>query len=437
MSTKDKMVYKIGVVGPTRVGKTSLITSILKDSQKLLAGTPLSIRPHGTPTEKRLMKHADELSGSLRAGEFNPGTLKGTEETFTFELELTPGDADIGILLELLDYPGGWLNPGSRPEGRKDEWLRCVNWLKESSVILIPVDASVLMEATERRHKIAAPAILMANQVAQVAREWAKERNRRYNEPALMLICPLKCESYFTDNGGQRYAAPKLLEEVRHVYAEMIEAVRDEAKKVDITIIYAPVDTIGCVDIVSADWKENENASGGFEFSADYRVRHPKRQSVIGADNVLVSLCKHLVEAKRQVETENAKRINEEAEIIAIDAEIKLTEAQKTASSARRKILEAKLAKEYADEYSGIFNSIANWFTGEGDKRNDIARHKNEDAIKISDEAGKMSSLAEHKRKEAIKAAEEVNFIKEQISALNAQIEQIAEKKLSERVKVL
>lgn len=365
MSTKEQMIYKIGVVGPTRVGKTSLITSILKDSQKLLAGTPLSMRSHGTPTEKRLMKHADELAGSLRAGEFNPGALKGTEETFTFELELTSSDADVGILLELLDYPGGWLNPGSRPEGRKDEWIRCKNWLKESSVILIPVDASVLMEATERRHKAAAPAILMANQVAQVAREWAKERNHRYNEPALMLICPLKCESYFTDNGGERYAAPKLLEEVRHVYAEMIEAVRDEAKKVDITIIYAPVDTIGCVDIISADWEVNDNASGGFEFSADYRVRFPKRQNVMGANNVLVSLCKHLVGARQQVEAEEAKIRGSEA----------------------------NLADEYSKRNEGFFANIWYQLNGERKQRENAAVDKNREARIADERVGSLNKV--------------------------------------------
>ena len=37
----DELVFKIGLVGPSRVGKTSLITALLRDSQRLLQGTPV------------------------------------------------------------------------------------------------------------------------------------------------------------------------------------------------------------------------------------------------------------------------------------------------------------------------------------------------------------------------------------------------------------
>ena len=46
MSTDDhELVFRIGLVGPSRVGKTSLITALLRDSQRLLQGTPVSMRP--------------------------------------------------------------------------------------------------------------------------------------------------------------------------------------------------------------------------------------------------------------------------------------------------------------------------------------------------------------------------------------------------------
>ena len=79
MSADADFDFKIGIVGPTRVGKTSLIASILKDSQRLLEGTPVKIGPHGTKTERRVAQHHKELDGSLRAGEFNPGAVSGTE----------------------------------------------------------------------------------------------------------------------------------------------------------------------------------------------------------------------------------------------------------------------------------------------------------------------------------------------------------------------
>ena len=62
--------FKIGIVGPTRVGKTSLIASILNDAKSLLAGSPVSMSANGTKTERRVAQHHKELSGSIRAGEF-------------------------------------------------------------------------------------------------------------------------------------------------------------------------------------------------------------------------------------------------------------------------------------------------------------------------------------------------------------------------------
>ena len=63
-----ELVFRIGLVGPSRVGKTSLITALLRDSQRLLQGTPVSMRALGTATEKRIAQHRRELDGSLLAG---------------------------------------------------------------------------------------------------------------------------------------------------------------------------------------------------------------------------------------------------------------------------------------------------------------------------------------------------------------------------------
>ena len=93
MNDGHDLVFRIGLVGPSRVGKTSLITALLRDSQKLLQGTPVAMRPVGTATEKRIAQHRRELDGSLLAGEFTPGALRGTEEPFTFSLLLDPACA--------------------------------------------------------------------------------------------------------------------------------------------------------------------------------------------------------------------------------------------------------------------------------------------------------------------------------------------------------
>ena len=171
---RDDLVFRIGLVGPSRVGKTSLITALLRDSQRLLQGTPVSMRPLGTATEKRIAQHRRELDGSLLAGEFTPGALRGTEEPFTFQLLLDSGVRGAGIRLELLDYPGGWLDPATRPHDRDTDWQACQRFLQQCSVLLVPVDAAVLMEPTSAAQLRAVPSILTTPEVGEVVRQWLK-----------------------------------------------------------------------------------------------------------------------------------------------------------------------------------------------------------------------------------------------------------------------
>lgn len=299
-----ELAFRIGLVGPSRVGKTSLITALLRDSQRLLQGTPVSLRPVGTATEKRIAQHRRELDGSLLAGEFTPGALRGTEEPFTFQLLLDSGVRGTGIRLELLDYPGGWLDPATRPHDRDADWQSCQRFLQQCSVLVVPVDAAVLMEPTSGAQLRAVPSILTTPEVGEVVRQWLKERNWRPDEPALLMLCPVKCESYFDDNGGRRDESEELLSRVRRVYADVIEAVPAEAPHV--RVVYAPVDTIGCVEILHAEWSPDPREPSGVAFAAHYGVRWPARQAVKGADDVLVALCKHLVAAQQRVESDVA-----------------------------------------------------------------------------------------------------------------------------------
>ncbi|HEU0089016.1 MAG TPA: hypothetical protein VFQ77_15435 [Pseudonocardiaceae bacterium] len=351
MTNDSELVFRIGLVGPSRVGKTSLITAVLRDSQRLLQGTPVAIKAVGSPTEKRIAQHRRDLDGSLLAGEFSPGALRGTEEPFTFQLLLDPGVPGAGIRLELLDYPGGWVDSSKRPHDRDADWEQCKRFLVQSSVLMIPVDATVLMEPTASAHLRAVPSILTTPEVSEVVREWLKERNWRAAEPALLLICPVKCESYFHDNGGRRDESDNLLEMVRRTYADMIEGVPEEAPHVK--VVYCPVDTIGCVEIIHVEWTPDPREPSGMAFSAHYGVRWPGRQNVKGAAEVLMALCRHLVAARRKVELEDAEG----------------------------KELKASQAQAYADKDEGLFRNMWYHINGERKRRAAAAAARTQDAI--------------------------------------------------------
>ncbi len=315
MSAPSEGYVKISVIGPSRVGKTSLTTAILDNSQELLRGMPVSIRPYGRQTEKRIHEHRNEMQGSIAAGEFNPGGLGGTQEPFTFEFQLGVGDHMIHF--GYLDFPGGWLT--DRTEDREEAWESCLTWFRESQVLIVPLDSAVLMEGTLRKHRRAAPSILAVSQVEQVAMEWAKTRSNEGDGPALLVLAPVKCEAYFNDNGGRFDKSEDLLTAVMQSYRSVIEAVKAEFGRgsTQLQILYAPVDTYGCVEFIKPYWHEVD-IPGGFEFSADYRIREPGRISIKGAADIMAAICRNVLGEK--VQLLEAYRAMVERDRVALDA---------------------------------------------------------------------------------------------------------------------
>jgi len=292
-----------------------------------------------------------------------PGALRGTEEPFTFQLLLDPGVEGTGIRLELLDYPGGWVDSSKRPHDRDTDWEQCKRFIVQSSVLIIPVDAAVLMEPTSPSHLRAVPSILTTPEVTEVVREWLKERNWRAAEPALLLICPVKCESYFDDNGGRRNESGELLQWVKRTYADIIEGVPQEAPHVK--TVYCPVDTIGCVEIAHVDWTPDSREPSGLAFSAHYGVRWPARQNVKGAAEVLTALCRHLMAARRKVEAEDAEG----------------------------KELTALQAKEYAERDEGLLRNLWYHINGERKRRVAVAAVTSKEAIDAQKRLAALSDI--------------------------------------------
>lgn len=305
MSNSDDVIFKIGVIGPSRVGKTSFITAILENSQSLLAGTPLKMKPSGLPTSKRIEMHKNDRQGSINAGEFNPGGLKGTEEKFEYEFILDTGFDELKI--NFMDYPGAWIDAEKKTEQTHKRWEQeCIPWLNDSTILVIPIDSAVVMEAAHSDHKKALPFILTINQVREVVREWAKERVQKAEEPALLILSPLKCESYFNDNGGSKNKSDELYQKCFNEYKGLFEVVAQELKgELNISTIYAPIDTFGCVELVDTKWKEKE-------FSATYRVRNSEIRPK-GAEVVLISICKQIIEAQKQIDEQKHAKANDEA----------------------------------------------------------------------------------------------------------------------------
>lgn len=296
--------------GPSGVGKTSLITSILDESHRLFAKRNLFLRPADELTDKRIKKNKDDLDGSINMGVFKPESFKGTEGYFPYKLELglykkavpwwkrqVPGllkkdkyRPETSIKWGICDYNGGWIDKNLF--SKKDFFEK---WCKHSSILLIPIDAPATMNPSSARNSW-----LQISSVESVTREWAKAKINHDVVKGLAILAPVKCESYFTDNGGNKGdRSQELYEKVTKVYKPIIDSILDVSKK--ISIEYHPIDTLGCVDLdCCSRWEPKPNKAGELWFNSTYKVRENGSRSPFGGKNLLLSICRYIVETHRE-----------------------------------------------------------------------------------------------------------------------------------------
>jgi len=373
----DTIRVRVAMMGPTRVGKTTLLTAILTDARKAFAGTKVSVVAANSETEKRIQHNADELRGTLLAGEFKPGMLRGTQTVQEFQMKVSPGVAGEGVLVEFLDFPGRLLHPTLRNE---EQWATVQEFLEESTALLLPVDATVLMETFGPQHLHEVPRILRIGAVEEAIRYWAKYRQDVPTEPALIVFAPVKVESYFADNGGDRDLSAQLLARFREVYADVINAARAELPHV--RMAYVPVDSLGCVEVESVEWLTDADPGapeGAIAPEVTYLVRPGKTREVVGAIDILVPLINQVVTLSRQARQEAAQKATAEAIAAIADRDRRRgfwsrVRDSVNGSKQRREVLAAdaglKAQRELArlQEYDEVLSKLAEQPPGDREK---------------------------------------------------------------------
>jgi hypothetical protein len=309
----DELSFKVSMLGPTRVGKTSIIASMLQGGQQLLTGTPVTMRSASTATDRRITQTRRALQGSLHAGEFKPDSLQSTNEPSEYSLMLDPGVDGAGVRFDLLDFPGGWLDPLMRPDDSQQAWENCRRFIDRSSVLIIPVDAAVLMEADRKEYRSAWPSILTMDEVQDVAAQWASTRKLRDTEPALVIFCPVKCEAYFADNGGFRDESDELFQRFTQAYGSVVAQIRAEYARV--AQLYCPIDTLGWAELRSAIWAPDPREASGWRFEPTFTLRADALAGTAklrtkGVDDLLAALCNQLMAARRAADAVTSDEAN-------------------------------------------------------------------------------------------------------------------------------
>ncbi|MGW6458661.1 hypothetical protein ACWF94_22565 [Streptomyces sp. NPDC055078] len=299
--------YKIGLLAPSRVGKSTLIASLLTEGQQLLAqDSSVHLLTADRPTANRLAATYNLVSGALKARVFQPGLVPSTSDPSWFRLLLEARGQDLQIRFDILDYPGAWLEGAG--EGTEDErkWNECEAFLADSSVLILPIDSVLLMDGgDDHAHLLASH--LSVFQINQAVLRWAKNRRELSGEPAMIVFCPVKCETYLSDSGSLQDHAGTLRERVADQFSDVLKTVRDAAPHA--AVRYLPIDTFGCVELVSARWVQSQASPGGEVLMPKYRVRPPGQIVRKGLDDLITLLCRQLVDtARAQSERTTATR---------------------------------------------------------------------------------------------------------------------------------
>ncbi len=370
--------YKIGLIGPSRVGKTTIITSILEEAVSLLRGTEILLSNRDTATKRRIQKHKADLQGAIATRSFSPGKLDNTEDPFQYQLSLSVRKDEI-LSFDFMDYPGGWMIR------EPDKWNKiCVPWIEDSTILIVPIDASVIMESVKKGDRQNIPHLLQIPNVRDVVIAWVKARKQKPSEHSILCFVPLKCESYFADNLNNTDKGKSLETEILEWYGEIIRTPREDSLE-NCSVFYCPVDSYGCVTLKKAKWINSEQNSEEKEFCSEFMFNgvkpELKRKAV---SDLVVILCRHLlklVQYELSLANENLSKENQHL------------------SNSIQELTKIEGSKGFIDRFIEIFvgnsakNALEKLGTKQGSLLNELsANHENMKLLLAG-----MSDLCEHR----------------------------------------
>lgn len=245
-SVKEVFVPDIQVMmlGARRVGKTSVLASIINEFNEVTQNTNLSLSKEGGA------KAVDDALNTMKGYFSNSHKLY---EQITLDSNATRGFDKFDLRLEVLgkenkkprrirfvDCAGEWINNYSNQESINQQ-------VAQSSIVVIAIDSVLLMEKAGR---------FQSQNCAENVTNFIKQNmnpDNTVDKHKMVLFVPLKCERYYHQNEDRqsKYFGKRmdmLRNRVKEEYSDLLGFLTKPANKQFFTVAILPILSIGGIE---------------------------------------------------------------------------------------------------------------------------------------------------------------------------------------------
>jgi hypothetical protein len=240
-SEHDKTI-NILFLGGSGVGKTSTLTAMYDRFNSIISqNIELQLLPDDE-TSNRLNRKLVQLKSQVASdGVRAKPTLLGTKQLDEFNFLLAKDEeSSQKIELKFRDFPGGYLETDRQ---------KVKDWIKESDVLMIPVDTSALLEeggiwseATNSPAKIF--------DILKAIKGSFESKNR------LVIFVALKSEKYLE---GKLYYTNPIRDAIEREYSNIISFFQSEKLSPKVALVITSIQTLGNVKFSLIERDSNHN----------------------------------------------------------------------------------------------------------------------------------------------------------------------------------
>jgi Double-GTPase 2 len=239
----DKNVLNIIMVAPRGVGKTSILAAMHQEFDKTFASSGLETWTEDSPTLgaieqcKETLKFIDPRLKEKKVSPTDPQDDPFSDKGFMFEV----GKGNKKFMqIRFTDPSGEYFRP--KASTTQQEYVK--KQLQECDAIVIPIDASALMEGKNGRVESTEIGFCHKekNDPARITKLF-KDAYTEIRTPRLIIFAPVKCETYMRTPQD----AQSLLDHVRIGYQELLDFLKCDGLYDKVAVVVTPVQTIGNV----------------------------------------------------------------------------------------------------------------------------------------------------------------------------------------------